>query len=287
MAQTKGLENLVNVPCPLDNAHAQLAPETIQEAHEIQLDRIKDKSLRSEWFIVGNGCVYNIEKGEAILYFTNTALNPVLKQENIADAVNQIRNSRNYKVETYDFLLIRGGAAKRNGGAKRYVLHDLNLTKHDDEWSFYEIDTTKYNKLNKTQRAFAEQVHGKGKQFEKVMDEMSKAGITKTRIYVLNPEYVQKTASDGAVARVGRLNDFYYISYFDACNWYIDNYIDRVRGVRRETVAEGDDATKPLPFDYKTAYETILANPDEALKSLDKKKAAGLLDLANRFYQKQ
>jgi DNA-binding Lrp family transcriptional regulator len=238
------LENLIakhgltNVPCPLDSAYEQLVPETIQEAHEIQRERIKGTDLMSEWFITGDGNVYNIEKGEAVLYFTNTALNPVLKQENIAEAVSQIRQTGNYKVKADDFSLIQRAAAKKNGGAKQYALSDLNLTRHDDEWSFYEIDTAKYDKLNKTQRAFAEQVHGKEKQFENVMREMRKAGITKARVYVLNPEYVQNVAKDGAVARVGWLDYFGSDSSFSASNRLIGNDLVRVRGVRRR-VAEG------------------------------------------------
>ncbi|MFH0869697.1 MAG: hypothetical protein V1866_01410 [archaeon] len=284
MAQAKGLENLVNIPCPLGKAHAQLIPETIQEADKIQLERIKDKSLRSEWFITGNGCVYNIEKGEKVFYLTNTKFNPVLKQENIADAVNQIGQSGNYKVRADDLSLIQREAAKKNGGAKRYALSDLGLTKHDNEWSFYEIDTMGYNKLNKAQRALAEQVHGKGKQFTKVMSEMNKAGITKTRIYVLNPEYVQKVAQEGPVARVGRLGYFSDDSYFLAGCRGMGSSDVRVRGVRRK-VAEGDDV-KNVPFDYGKAYDAILAQPEQALQHLDKKRAAGLLDLANKFYQK-
>jgi len=222
---------LNNVSCPLDKAHAQLVPETIQMAHMIQRERIKDESLRSEWFITGDGCVYNIEEEEAVLYLTNTLLNPVLKQENIADAVNQIRNSGNYNVKDDDFSLIIDAA--KNGGAKRYALSDLKLSKHNDEWSFYDIDTVKYDQLNKAQRAFAEQVHSKGKQFTKVMSEMSKVGITKTRIYVLNSEYIQKVATKGPVARVGWLNDFIYNSNFGASYRGIDDDSIRVRGVRR------------------------------------------------------
>jgi len=285
MAQTKGLENLVNIPCPLDNAYDQLIPETIRMAHMIQRDRITDQNLRSEWFITGDGCVYKFEKRKAVLYLTNTKLNPVLKQENIADAVNQIRQTGNYNVKDDDFSLII--AAVKNGGAKRYALSDLKLSKHNDEWSFYDIDTKKYNQLNKAQRAFAEQVHGKGKQFTKVMSEMSKEGITKTRIYVLNSEYIQKVATKGPVARVGWLNLFDDNNYFDAGNRSIDDDSICVRGVRRESVAEGDGAEKPAPFDYGRALDGVLAQPEQALQHLNKKRAAGLLDLANRFYQKQ
>jgi hypothetical protein len=286
MAQVKGLENLVNIPCPLDKAHAQLIPESIRGASEIQRQRIKDKSLRSEWFITGDGCVYNVEGSQAVLYFTDTALNPVLKQDNIADAVSQIRQNGNYKVKADNFSLIQKEAAKKNGGAKHYALSDLGLTKYDSEWSFFEIDTKKHDKLNKAQRALAEQVHGKGKQFVKTMEMFSEAGISKTRIYVLNPEYVQNMTKDGPVARVGGLDGFYYDGDFGAGDGDVDDDIDRVRGVRRDSVAEGD-AAKIITFDYDKAYDALLAKPEEALEHLNKKRAAGLLDLANKFYQKQ
>jgi len=255
MNKTKGLENLVDVFCPLDEAFAQLAPESIQLAHEIQQDRIDDESLRSGWLLTSNGCVYNVENGEAVLYFTNTKFNPVLKQENIADAVVPIMQSKNYKVNANDFSLIQREAAKKNGGAKRYVLSDLKLIRFDDGWSFFEINTEKYDKLNKTQRAFAEQVHGKGKQFVKVMQEMRKAGINTTNIYVLNPEYVKSVAGGNPVACAGRLCGFDNHGYFLASGTDIGSYRSRVRGVRRETVG-GSDVTKiqtPCPEEILAA----------------------------------
>jgi hypothetical protein len=88
------------------------------------------------------------------------------------------------------------------------------------------------------------------------------------------------------VARVGWLSDFYNDSSFFAINRYVDYYDSRVRGVRRDSVAEGD-AAKIIPFDYGKAYDALLAKPEEALEHLNKKRAAGLLDLANKFYQKQ
>jgi len=235
------LEKLVNIPCPLDKAYAQLVPGSIQTASQIQRQRLRDESLRDESFITGDGCVYNVENGKAVLYLTNTALNPVLKRDNIADAVSQIRQNGNYKVKADDFSLIQREAAKKNGGAKLYALSDLGLTKYDSEWSFFEIDTKKHDKLNKSQRALAKQVHGKGKQFGKKMEMLSEAGIGNTRIYVLNPEYVQNATKDGPVARVGWLSNFSGSSSFSACGRGID-YYNRVRGVRRDSVAEGDAA---------------------------------------------
>jgi hypothetical protein len=234
MAKTKGLEKLViglrklvtsehleQVPCPIDKAHAQLIPETIQRASEIQRRRVKYPGDMIYYVFTGDGCVYNVEGGQPVFYFTNTALNPIFKQENIADAVRRIEESKNYKVKADDFSLIQREAAKDNGDARRYVLSDLGLTRFDDgakgdTTSFYEINTENFDKLNEAQRALAEQVHGKGRRFRKTMKSLRKYGISKTKICVLNPEYVQSVAKDGPVARVGDLYGYlrYGIAYY-------------------------------------------------------------------------
>jgi len=188
---TTTLENLVYINCPLKKAYVQLIPETIQEAHKIQRQRRKDNfqaPYSGEKFITGDGFVYTVEKSQVVLYFTNTALNPVFKQENIADAANQIRKTGSYKVKADDFLLIQREAAKKNGRAKRYAVSNLKLTEFDDKWGFYDINTVEFNKLNETQRDFAEQIYGKEKQFGKAMRYMRKASIDGLRIYVLKPK---------------------------------------------------------------------------------------------------
>ena len=267
---------LVNIFYPLSEAHAQLIPETIQEAHEIQKDRMKDRSLWSKQFIVGNGFIYTIENNEAVLYVTNAKFNPVLKQKSIADAINQISRFGNYDVKADDFSLIQMEATKKNGGAERYALFDLGLTKQDNECSFYEIDTVKYNKLNKTQRAFAEQVHGKGKQFTKVMSEMKKAGITKTRIFVLNPEYVQKVAKEGPVARVGGLDGFNLNYDFFACTRYLGDDNIRIRGVRRESIGE--------TINQRPSFDQVMALADPYMFSVPK---AAFAEELKELYEKK
>lgn len=231
MAQTRRLDELVNINCPLADAHAQLIPKTIQEVQKIQRDRMRYETLKNMWFITGDGCVYAVEKEEAVLYFTNTMLNPVLK--NIADATFQIKQSGNYNVKDVDLSLIRGEADKENGGAKRYSLSDLRMSDYDYELSFYDFDTVKYDQLNNAQRAFAEQIHGNEKQFMNVMDVLNKAGITMSRISFLNPKYVKKIARDGPAARVGRILNFDYDCFFDACNNFIGDRGIYLRGAKR------------------------------------------------------
>jgi hypothetical protein len=228
------LEKLVNVRCLLDNAYDRLIPGSIQTASQIQRQRLKDENLRDESFITGDGCVYNVENGKAVLYLTNTALNPILKKDNIADAVSQIDGNRIYKVKPNDFSLIQREAAKKNGGAKRYVLSGLRLRMFDDEFCSFEFDTTMLDKLNESQRALAEQIHGRGKQFVRIMEELNNAGQDSTCIFVLDPTYVRSITRDGPVARVGRLSGFNSCGDFYACDRSVGNLSVRVRGVRRE-----------------------------------------------------
>ncbi|MCJ7563621.1 MAG: hypothetical protein MUP52_03400 [Candidatus Aminicenantes bacterium] len=234
---------LTNAPCPLDEAYARLIPESIQEAHKIQRERIKDTGLRKGFFIVGNGCVYNVEEGESVLYFTNTALNPILKQENIADAVSQIRRNKYCIVKPEDFSLISKEAAKENGGAKRYVLSDLRLLPmHEDqpllnnEYGSYKFYHPKYGELNnESQRSLAEQVHGQGEQFAEVLEAMINkvllSFMTKEKIFILYPPFVKKIANDSPMAALGWLGDFG--DPFFACIGRLDNVNDCVRGVLR------------------------------------------------------
>jgi len=231
------LENLVNVPCPLIDAYRQLVPESIWETHKIQRRRINDTKFMFKSFITGDGCVYNFENGQAVLYLTNAALNPVLKQNNIADALSQIKEQWNCHVRSEDFSMIQKEALRKNGGAKRYLLSDLGLTEHNNEISFFEIDTKKHLKLNTAQRILAEQVHGKGKRFEQTMELLREIGISKTRIYVLSFEYVQNAVSYSPVARVGGLGSFNSNSNFIASGRDLNaNVTPCVVGARRESI---------------------------------------------------
>jgi len=240
MTQAKGLDGLVNVHCPLDKALAELVPESIRMAREIQQERIKNISLRRECFATGDGCVYNIEKGEAVLYFTDAELNPVLKQENIAAALSQIRKDGHYNVKYRDFSMIKD-AADKDSGAERYLLSDLELARSDtsgNQWRFFEIGTKKYYTLNEVQRSFVKQVHGKGKQFTELMNEMSTDfitdGITETKIFFSDPKSVHEIAKNGPVARICWLSNFNLSSYFYASIRILGQENILVRGELRD-----------------------------------------------------
>jgi hypothetical protein len=147
------------------------------------------------------------ETGEAYLYFGGRENNPIFG--NLEEACRQLTLTGNYVPST-------DNAVTAKGSALRVRLADLNLQEHNDELSYYEIDTSNYNLLNPAQRALAEAVHGSGEQFGNVMKMLREAGISKTRIYVLNPKYVQKHAKEHDICRACWLDNFNGGSFFGA-----------------------------------------------------------------------
>jgi len=241
----------------------KVIPETIQHAWEIQKDRLEDVSLRSMWFWTADFPLYTMEKGEAILYFADRKHN--LAFQNMDVAVEQLRTKNNYFPKDTDISSVINAKS-----TLKVKLSDLKLEKNKDEWQYFEINTKKYSKLNKSQRTLAERVHGKGKAFDRTMKMLSDAGKSVTRIYVLNQEYVKKTLTENnakSLARLGFLNNFGDYSYFNASSRDVVNGGRRLRGVRRD--AEGVVAQKIDQYD--SALQLLTGNPKETLNRIQKK----------------
>jgi len=278
---------LVNVLCPLEKAYAKLVPESIRMAREIQKEQ--RYSFAYDSFIVGDGIVYAIEDKKAVLYVTDTQLNPIFKKANFTDALRQIRDNGHYKVEPNDISMIIN-AANNNVGAKRYLLSDLGLSvdlENDESGvGFFEIDTANYkNQLIGFQRSFVEQIYGGGKQLARVMNNMSEVNrVPKANIYALTPKNVQVLAKAGPVARIGVLVFSGYESTFYAGEKKIDR---RFPIGKSEFIVRGVPLEAPgTPPDYKNAFETLLDDPEETRKHMTASQAAGIMELANNFFQR-
>ena len=221
------LEGLVNERGTLLESFKKLDPNTIQHSDEITKDRITDEDLlRYIWFYTADHALYRIEDGEAVLYFGRRETNPIFK--NIEKATEQLIRNGNYIPEKGDIEAVVNAES-----TLRVKISDLELKRQSDEYSYFEIDTSNYGKLNDVQRVFAERVYGQGKDFGKAMKIFKKAGISTTRIYVLNSDYVKDNAEeDSAVARACWLNHFSSDSNFDADVRVVDNPLSRLRGVR-------------------------------------------------------
>jgi hypothetical protein len=127
---------------------------------------------------------------------------------NIEQAALQIKATGNYVPTKKDEAQVVRSA--RTGSTLRVALSDLGLRDENDERCYFEIDTSDYDTLNPAQRALAERIYGRGDDFRlnmKVLKEEGKVAVTK--IYVLNPKYIEEHARAGAIGRVSWLDDFY------------------------------------------------------------------------------
>lgn len=260
------LEGIVNQRGNLFDSFQELDPATIQHSDEIMKDRQDDEDLRGKWFYTADHALYRVEDDEAVLYLGREETNPIFK--NIKEATEQLINEGNYIPEKEDIEDVVNAES-----TLRVKISDLEL-EGDGEYGYFEIDTKNYDKLNDSQRAFAERVYGEGKDFEKSMKMLKKADISTTRIYVLNSDYVKDNAKEGGVlSRACWLGSFDDYFNFVADDRNVDDN-DWLRGVPR--IAEGD--AKNLGSSEIMDY--LSQNPVQ-----DEKFAAGLLKAANEFYK--
>jgi len=219
--ETVRQESLETLVGPLAKTVPQLKLETIQTACQITNERRTNTELRSKWFYTADTSLYRMEDGGVFLYFGNDIVNPVLK--NVGVASKELINNINYfpKKEDVEAVVNAEDTLKVN-------LADLRLKGTGNEWLYLEIETDNYDKLNETERAFAERVYCQGGDFVKNMAMLNNTSITTTRIYVLNPEYVKEKAKGQAVARASWLSYFGYDSSFGA----IDSLVDLHSGLR-------------------------------------------------------
>jgi hypothetical protein len=276
MSKTQTLENKVSKTGRLADTFPLFEKDTISTSIQLMNERRTNAELRNKWHYTANAGVYTNEKGKAVLYFQKGPDNVIFN--NIPESIKQLIEKGNYEVKNSDLESIVSSKE-----TLKVELSKLKLQGTDGEWRYFEIDTSKYSKtLNKTQRAFAEKVYGEGRDFKKNMKMLSEAGISKTKIYVLNPEYVLKNVQKGkAVGRACRLSSFDNSSSFYADDRDVDDSF-ALRGVSKGT-AEGGAKNLCVIAD---AYAAILANPKEAIAQLNDDKARQILNIVNSHYNK-
>jgi len=230
------IANLETIAGNLFNAGSQIDLSTMQTSAELTAERTSDETdkelqnkLKNIVFYTGNFAAYRVEDGKAVLYFGEREANPILN--NLEIACYKLINKRNYGLNSSEVLAIKKSVD--SGTTIRVKLEDLGLQKkYEDECSYIEFKTDDFDSLNKAQRAFAEKVHGSGDNFTKAMSKFKKDGINKTRIYVLNENYVKENAGEEGIARACRLYDLDYTYDFLAIvNYVYDNLA--VRGERK------------------------------------------------------
>ncbi len=238
MPEAQTLERKLEVRTgPLAEIFPLFDASTIQHAHEIMTDRRTDPSLRNEWCRTADFPMYKVEDTEAVLYFAPREHNLIFRD--IRNATSQLLQSQNY-VPTKEGIE-EVVAASETGAVLKVKLSDLRLQGNDNEWRYFEIDTSNPNSLNVAERAFAERVYGQGNEFAENMRTLNEYGINKTKIFVLTPDYVKrklKGKEDSAIARASGLVGFDGSSGFDAVSWCVGDALYGLRGVLKES-AEG------------------------------------------------
>ena len=198
----------------------------------MSLETGTNTQLRKEWFNAPDGEVYFLDGvGKTpTLAITRGAHNPILKH--IDDAFEQLTTKSNYRPHQADVQ-----QALTAPDTVLIALPNLRLSKHDSEFSFLTLGTTpaKFNKLNDEERKLAERIYDQRNDFVRNMKMLKRADIGETLIYVLNPDYVQKHAAEGAIARGSWLFNFYGNSQFNAHDRIIFD-LNLVNGVRMKYV---------------------------------------------------
>jgi len=299
------LENVVNKFGSLRETVPKFKPGTIQHADEINSQRIEDTELRDNYFYTADFPLYRLERGKPVLRLARENNNLIF--QNLDTAVDQLLENGNYVPEKEAVTKV-----VRSRTTLKIELGKLRLRKLDEEFSFLEINTGDYkvidsvgdrHQMNAEEKKLAERVYGSMKKdfeeepskFEAYMKLLNDDGngIEKTRVYVLNPEYVKKTIKEleaserkkvPGIARAGWLVGFDDGSGFYAGDRSVDGH-DSLRGVPLgETPQASPEKIEELKpeIKYQDAFNVVLSKSDE----LNDTRTSQLLDLVAGHYRK-
>ena len=214
------LDKIVNVAGALPDALLQLDPSTIWTIRQLMNSR--DDRLMHGNFWVNNSALFDVEGGEAVLYFGrgnltfDHILKGILKEMQEMEAVAKTVA----KIALYSY----GGSCKPNSDqvrefkeaetSSRFKISDLELElprlPEADEGLVgqFDINTNTYESLNHEQRRFAETIYGLGPAFTEKMRILRERGIEAMGVSTLSPKHVTELAQEGPIARVCRTHRF-------------------------------------------------------------------------------
>ncbi len=252
----------------LAEVYKLLKPESILHVDELMKERrlhpvTLDGNLRDRCFYTADGIVYSLQgkKKTPTLAMTRARFNPLFQDSTFDEYCQQLLRDRNYRPTTKE--------TKRALSAPDTVVVDLTklrLQRNDAEYRHFAIDPQNYNLLNPEEKKLAQRVYGQDDDFVQTMETLAKAGISETRVYILDPDYVRIHATENSFGRASWLVNFNLNSGFDAFVRCI-NSNGRLRGVHREVVvsesaagAAPENAVPPAPREIKLAtMEQVLA----------------------------
>ncbi len=235
----------------LRDGYNQLKPGTFLHADQLMAEQVKDAGLRTKGFYVADGPLYSLEgkKKTPTLWLTREPDNLVLRHLNdgVDSSYDQLVKTGNFRPDPKE-----ARKARRAKGTLRIDLTKLRLQGDEAEWRYVEVRTTDYDSLNSEERKLAERWYGQGKAFGTAMKTLKDAGISATRVYVLNLGYVSREAKKGPVGRAA------WRDYFSN---YAESYAfgrgvgkrSGVRGVRLVSRKAAAPEVPPAPQEIKLA----------------------------------
>ncbi|MBI2135915.1 hypothetical protein HYU06_02505 [Candidatus Woesearchaeota archaeon] len=238
--------------------------ETSQEVFKAWQNGTTDK----EGVSTANIAVYRLENGEAVFELLGKEGNPFIDKSLREDAYNGIVQNEFFFPQGAMKKLIKSASAKVT---IRYSGLNIKSNKPNDGDGYVEFNGKNTSEeITLFEGVYGTANPGNGKKVYLLKESVVKAQLKNEDDVVVLPCYL------------------YHIQDFDASEKVINVYISAVRGVRLESVAEGDEPQKdgvaPEETDkVGTAYASLLdvKNRDEALRLMKEKPelAIGLLGL--------
>ncbi len=219
-------------------AYKQLEPGSMLHGYELTTERrtcTEERAraeLRNNPFYTADGQLYTVKKRDVLWGITRLPQNLVLR--NIDAAYQQLTQTGNYFPLTEE-----AEASFKHTDTVVVDLKGLKLVKGNDEYGHFKINPQKIRQLNSEQKLAAVRLFGSDEEgFGLNMEMLAEAGKSPF-VFVLMPDYVQRTLEAQDTQYLGRaswLNNFNLNSNFDANDRNIGND-GRVRGVRRASEA--------------------------------------------------
>ncbi len=212
-------------------------PETIQTAAEVQKDRVEltaqgDTSLNNVGLWTANVPLYGLLDGGPSLLLGSRVAFMRLYVPHIQEVYSQILTTANHVYtlprEDDEWASIEGLSS---GALIGFNLREIFDEKNDNQYNYFSFNPGKASELYGPKRQLLELINGTGDDFLRVMEMLSENGVTESRVYGLNPDFVTSFRN---VRLVGRASWLYYFcsdSYFGANGRDVSDY-GRLRGVR-------------------------------------------------------
>ena len=228
-------------------AYKELEKGTFQHSDQLTTERRTNpiaedgQDLRNQWFYTADGELYTVQKRKSLWAITREPQNLVL--QNIEEAYKQLTGQGNYFSDVE-----AGQSALEHDDTVVVEIAGLKLKRNNNQYGHFVIDPKKTNKLNSQQKLAAQRIYGSDEEnFGLNMEMFAEAGLT-PYVYILTPDYVQKTLKENDEEFVGRASWLGIFNNGSSFNANVGRGVgdrDALRGVRKVAVGSAEKNEVP------------------------------------------